>query len=118
MIATSRRLAERMLPNVRHLVIQRLANLLVALIDEAIGIEREFVPTGLVQPAGEAIRRKVTVRICFSLVRYKNVRELAVEQLTSEMIVSLLQAAVLHWRDRDWLIRRSFVRSTLRFFAR
>src|SRR5215813_10950795 len=70
------------------------------------------MPTSIDQPPSKPISAKIAKRIRLSLVRYKNVRQPTVEQLPVEMIVGLLQAAVLDRGDRDRLIRFSFVRST------
>jgi hypothetical protein len=58
---------------------QRLHDLLVAFADKAIRVERELVLSEFADATGEAIRRKVADRIRLSLVRYKNVRQRAVE---------------------------------------
>src|SRR5262249_35906389 len=88
-----------MLPDMVLLVHQRAADFHVALVDEAVRIQREFMTASLVQPAVKAISTEVTERPRFSLVRYKHIRELATEQLLIEVIVCGLQTAVLNRGD-------------------
>src|SRR6516165_4363509 len=99
MIATLGRRTLSVLPHVMLLMHQRAADLHIALVKEAVRIQRELVPANLIQPAIEPIRTEVTERAGFSLVRYKYVRELAAEQLLVEVIVRSLQAAVLNRGD-------------------
>ena len=99
----------RVLPDVRHLVRQGLAHLLVGLADEAIRVEREFVVAEFANATGEPIRREVAERMRPSLVRYKNVTQLAVEQRGVEVIVRCLQPAVFDRRDRGLVVDFSFV---------
>jgi hypothetical protein len=100
MIAALRRSTVGVLPDVRLLVHQRRGDLLVAVADEAVRIECQLVPPGLVQPAVESIGAKVAERVRPSLVRYKNVRQRAAEQRLVEVLVRGLQTAVLDRRDR------------------
>jgi len=58
------------------------------------------MPASLVHSTVEPIGTEITERTRFSLVRYKNVRERAVEQCLVEMVVRGLQTAVLD-RSRD-----------------
>src|SRR5262245_11231286 len=88
-----------MLPDMMLLMHQRRADLLVAVADEAVRIERELMPPGLIYPAVEPISSKVAERSRLSLVRYKDIRQPAVEQLLVEVVVCLLQSAVLDRGD-------------------
>src|SRR5262249_1799174 len=85
---------------------QRRANLLIDLADKPIRVERQLMSSGFCQPSRKPISAEISKRMRFSLVRYKNVGQLAVEKLAVEMIISFLQAAVLNRRDRR--VSRSF----------
>jgi hypothetical protein len=50
-------------------------------------------------PPRKAIGSKVSRRVGFSLVRYKNVGQPAIEQRFIEIVVRLLHAAIFNLRD-------------------
>ena len=70
-IAARAWLAVHVLPEVNHLVHERLAGLLVlGLVDEGIRIERQLVlPTGLPVTEREPVRREIAERVCWYVIK-------------------------------------------------
>src|SRR5262245_4029465 len=99
----------------RHLVHERLADLLVGLADEGVGIERKLMLAERPDAARIAVGGEVSRHPGFSLVRYKDIGQLAAEQLATEVIEPFLQAVVFDRRNGERLISRSFVRTTLHY---
>src|SRR5262249_6046434 len=94
------------LPVVTQVVTKDRQDLLVGLADEAVGVERDGIPTELAAAMRKAIWRIVPLSVRARLIAHENIRQSAVKQLMIQMIHGLLNRHMLNQRDA----RRHIVR--------